>query len=72
MKSLSDIRKKYGLTRASIANATGLSVAAIGHYERGDRQPRITTARKLVESVNRLTNGAEQCSIESLFPTTKN
>lgn len=71
MKTLSEIRKNYGLTRASIANATGLSVAAIGHYERGDRQPRINTARKLVQAIGKLTNGAEQCSIESLFPTTK-
>lgn len=72
MKTLSAIRKKYGLTRASLATATGLSVAAIGHYERGDRQPRITTARKIVTELNRLTAGAEQCTIESLFPTTKN
>lgn len=33
------LRKRLSLSRAQAADILGISVAAIGHYERGIRQP---------------------------------
>jgi len=70
MKKLSEIRKDFSLSRVEVAREAGLSVSAIGHYERGDRSPRLSTANLILKAIRKLTKGRAKCSIESLFPTT--
>ena len=58
-KRLVEERNRRGETQQQVAEATGLSIAAIGMYERGERIPRDKHKIALADHFN--------CSVESLF-----
>ncbi|MNR47398.1 helix-turn-helix protein [compost metagenome] len=65
MSALRNIRTAAKITQQELAEKLGLTQAAIGHYEKGRRQPKLAEARRLVAALNKL--GAE-CTLEEVFP----
>lgn len=65
MSALRNIRTAAKITQQQLAEELGLTQAAIGHYEKGRRQPKLAEARRLVAALNKL--GAE-CTLEGVFP----
>lgn len=49
---LKAIRALRGMTQAQLADAAGISPTAIAEYERGKRDLRTDTVRKLCEALN--------------------
>lgn len=49
MKKLRELRKARRLTLAEVANAIGKKKQELSYYERGDREPRIETLKKLAK-----------------------
>lgn len=65
MKGLRAIRTAAQITQQQLAEKLSLTQAAIGHYEKGRRQPKLAEARRLVTVLNEL--GAE-CTLDEVFP----
>ncbi|SEJ63506.1 putative transcriptional regulator [Azotobacter beijerinckii] len=65
MSALKNIRTAARITQQQLAAKLGITQAAIGHYEKGRRQPKLTEARRLVAALNEL--GAA-CTLEEVFP----
>lgn len=49
MKKLRELRKARCLTLAEVANAIGIKQQVLSYYERGDREPRLETLKKLAK-----------------------
>lgn len=47
-KPLRNLREAAELTQAQLGDRVGVSAAAIGQFERGDKQPRLCTALRLL------------------------
>lgn len=47
LKKLRELRKARRLTLAEVANAIGIKQQVLSYYERGDREPRVETLKKL-------------------------
>lgn len=65
MSALRNIRTAANITQQQLAEKLGRTQAAIGHYEKGRREPRLNEARRLVTALNRL--GAV-CTLDEVFP----
>lgn len=50
--NIAKCRKAIGLTRAALAEKVGLTLAAIGQYERGDRTPTVEHLCKIADTLN--------------------
>lgn len=46
---LKELRKAKGLTQHQLANELGISQQAYARYEKGDREPKISTLIKLAD-----------------------
>ena len=46
---LKEARKKAGLTQEQVREAIGVSQAAYGYFETGDRQPSVAVLKKLAD-----------------------
>lgn len=49
MKRLKELRNQKGLTTSELANIIGCSNPTITHYERGEREPSLSTLIKLAD-----------------------
>lgn len=49
LKKLRELRKARRLTLAEVANAIGIKQQVLSYYERGDREPRVETLKKLAK-----------------------
>lgn len=65
MRGLRNIRTAAKITQQKLGEKLGLTQAAIGHYEKGRREPKLSEARRLVTALNRL--GAA-CTLDEVFP----
>lgn len=59
MNNLKYYRKKEKLTQEELGKLVGVTGRAIGYYEKGKREPKLTIAKKLADLFN--------TSIEELF-----
>lgn len=50
--NIADYRRKMNLSRAEFAKRTGLTEAALGYYERGERTPHIGILRRMADVLN--------------------
>jgi transcriptional regulator with XRE-family HTH domain len=48
---LRELRQRAGLTQAQLAEAIGISSAAIGQFERSERRPRLAVALRLLKAL---------------------
>ena len=59
------LRKAMGLTQKQVAMLAGVSEAAICLYEKGERSPNLTTAKRLADAlgvtVDELIGGGKNC-----------
>lgn len=51
-KKLAELREKRGLTQRMLAHRTGITRAAISHYEKGRREPDFATLIILADYFN--------------------
>lgn len=58
-------REKIGFTQAQLAEACGLTKAAICNYEQSIRQPRIAHLMKIIKCFN--INGVH-CGLNDIYP----
>jgi transcriptional regulator with XRE-family HTH domain len=60
---LRDLRAEHGVSQYVLAHRTGIHPTAIGRFERGDREPRLSSilrlARGLGVDAGKLVNGLE-------------
>jgi transcriptional regulator with XRE-family HTH domain len=60
---LRDLRAEHGVSQDVLAERTGIHPTAIGRFERGDREPRLSSilrlARGLGVEAGKLVNGLE-------------
>lgn len=49
---IKELRIKHGLSQGDLAKITGLTRQAISNYERGDREPKMETWRKIADCFN--------------------
>jgi transcriptional regulator with XRE-family HTH domain len=60
---LRDLRAEHGVSQDALAERTGIHPTAIGRFERGDREPRLSSilrlARGLGVEAGKLVNGLE-------------
>ena len=54
MKGLAEIRKRKGMTQTQLADLAGITRVSVARYETTDREPNLTTARRIV-SLSELT-----------------
>ena len=48
---LRDLRAEYGVSQDVLAHRTGIHVTAIGRFERGDREPRLSSILRLARGL---------------------
>ena len=51
-RRLRTVRKKRGMSRRDLSFHTGMYETEIGRYERGEREPRLTTILRLARGLN--------------------
>lgn len=54
--NIANYRKAIGLSRTALAEKVGLTVMAIGQYERGERAPSIENLCKIADTLNATVN----------------
>jgi len=50
-KNLLAARKRLGLTQEEVSNRSGVQAGEISRIERGERDPRVSTLKKLADAV---------------------
>lgn len=67
--NIKKFREELKLSQAEFAEECGFNSASrIGNYETDIRSPRISDARKIVETINRL---GTMCGFDDVFPPRK-
>lgn len=52
-------RKKLGISQYRLAKLSGLSQGALSHFEAGNREPRLSSLRKIAAAL--------ECQVQDLF-----
>lgn len=65
MNKVRAIRKKAGISQASLRRSLGWTQSRLANYESGSRRPGLSEARQIVSALNLL--GA-RCELDEAFP----
>jgi len=65
MSNLAFYRKQARMTQADLGQKVGVRPTTIGNQERGERTPRLGTARAVVRVLN---SAGVQCTIDDVYP----
>jgi transcriptional regulator with XRE-family HTH domain len=49
---LRELRAEHGVSQDQLAHATGIHPTAIGRFERGDREPRLTSILRIARGLD--------------------
>jgi transcriptional regulator with XRE-family HTH domain len=65
---LRELRAEHGVSQDTLARATGIHPTAIGRFERGDREPRLTSILRIAHGLG-MPPGALLDDLERIRPT---
>lgn len=66
MNKIKELREELNISQSKLAFACGFKTSSrISNYESGIRSPKISDARKIVETLNKL---GSKCSFDDVFP----
>jgi len=65
MNKILEFRQSANLTQRELSERVAITQGALGHYETGQRTPKLNTARKIIAVFNQC---GVNCTFEDIFP----